>query len=70
MYDKKGFKGNPKQTRKSRRQQEWELAQRKEQARKNGDKKEARRLKRQLEDDERDWRDILMDEGDERYSNI
>jgi len=70
MYEKKGFKVNPKQNRKSRRQLDNELAQRKEQARKNGGKKDARRVKRIMEDDERDWRDILMDEGDDRYSSI
>ena len=70
MYEKKGLKVNPKQNRKSRRQQDWELTQRKEQARKNGGKKDSRRVKRIMEDDERDWRDILMDEGDDRYSSI
>jgi hypothetical protein len=72
MFERKEFrKSDNGRTRKGRRQLEWEHAKRKAQERATFEKRENRKRSRRFDDDaERDWRDILMEEGDDRAHDL
>jgi hypothetical protein len=67
MFDRKGLKRLQKQPRKARKFQEFNHAHGKELDKKLNEKKEERRHPRKIreEDDKMDWRDILMEEGED-----
>jgi hypothetical protein len=66
MLDRKGLKKLQKQLKKARRNQGWNSAPKKELEKKLNETKENRRSPRRLRDEDKvDWRDILMEEGDD-----
>ncbi len=66
MLDRKGLKKLQKQLKKARRNQGWNSATKKELEKKLNETKEDRRSPRRLRgEDKIDWRDILMEEGDD-----
>jgi hypothetical protein len=66
MFEKQGLKKFSKQPRKSRKNQDWDYVPKRERERPISERKESRRSPRKFRDeDEMDWRDILMEEGNE-----
>jgi hypothetical protein len=66
MFDRKGLKKLQKLLKKARQKQGWNSAPKKELEKKLNETKENRQSPRRLRDEDKmDWRDILMEEGDE-----
>jgi hypothetical protein len=66
MFERQGFKKAAKQSRKSRRNQNWDGGPKRERERQLGERNENRRSPKKFRDEEdMDWRDLLMEENDE-----